>query len=148
MNDAAGACALHAPSSPAPPERCAAGAYAGLDRAECRKRLWADLKEQGLAIKEEPHTLRVPRSQRGGEVRPAAAGGGARCAHAQQIIEPLVSEQWFIRMETLAAPGAGRHRALQLLVSPAPAPPQLWPRWRAASCASCPRASSVCMAAG
>jgi len=40
-----------------------------MDRAECRKRLWADLKAQGLAIKEEPHTLRVPRSQRGGEVR-------------------------------------------------------------------------------
>jgi valyl-tRNA synthetase len=47
------------------------------------------MKSAGLVLKEEPHTLRVPRSQRGGEV-----------------IEPLVSEQWFVKMETLAAPGA------------------------------------------
>lgn len=42
---------------------------------------------QGLVIKEEPYTLRVPRSQRGGE-----------------IVEPLVREQWFVRMEPLAKP--------------------------------------------
>lgn len=41
----------------------------GLDRFEARKRLWADLEETGLAVKKEPHTLRVPRSQRGGEVK-------------------------------------------------------------------------------
>lgn len=41
----------------------------GLDRFEARKKLWADLEETGLAVKKEPHTLRVPRSQRGGEVR-------------------------------------------------------------------------------
>ena len=50
--------------------------------------LQQDMKSAGLVLKEEPHTLRVPRSQRGGEV-----------------IEPLVSEQWFVKMETLAAPG-------------------------------------------
>jgi valyl-tRNA synthetase len=49
------------------------------------------MKAAGLVLKEEPHTLRVPRSQRGGEV-----------------IEPLVSEQWFVKMETLAAPGEPR----------------------------------------
>ena len=65
----------------------AAGPYQGLDRGECRKRLWADLTTAGLAMREEPHTLRVPRSQRGGEV-----------------IEPLVSEQWFVRTPSLAAP--------------------------------------------
>ncbi|KAF5957919.1 hypothetical protein HYC85_005144 [Camellia sinensis] len=57
----------------------------GLDRFEARKKLWADLEETGLAVKKEPHTLRVPRSQRGGE-----------------IIEPLVSKQWFVTMEPLA----------------------------------------------
>ncbi|XP_047333712.1 valine--tRNA ligase, chloroplastic/mitochondrial 2 isoform X2 [Impatiens glandulifera] len=62
-----------------------AGIYSGLDRFEARKKLWADLEETGLAVKKEPHTLRVPRSQRGGE-----------------IIEPLVSKQWFVTMETLA----------------------------------------------
>jgi hypothetical protein len=41
----------------------------GLDRFEARKKLWAELEETGLAVKKEPHTLRVPRSQRGGEVR-------------------------------------------------------------------------------
>lgn len=41
----------------------------GLDRFEARKKLWAELEETGLAVKQEAHTLRVPRSQRGGEVR-------------------------------------------------------------------------------
>ncbi|KAL3568380.1 hypothetical protein D5086_031031 [Populus alba] len=62
-----------------------AGLYSGLDRFEARKKLWSELEETGLAIKKEPHTLRVPRSQRGGE-----------------IIEPLVSKQWFVTMEPLA----------------------------------------------
>ncbi|XP_050227421.1 valine--tRNA ligase, chloroplastic/mitochondrial 2 isoform X2 [Mercurialis annua] len=62
-----------------------AGLYGGLDRFEARKKLWEDLEETGLAVKKEPHTLRVPRSQRGGEV-----------------IEPLVSKQWFVTMEPLA----------------------------------------------
>ena len=80
----------------------AAGPYAGLDRAECRTRLWADLRAQGLAIREEPHTLRVPRSQRGGEV-----------------IEPLVSEQWFVRMATLAEPALRALDDGQLRIIPA-----------------------------
>ncbi|KAI4301021.1 hypothetical protein L6164_034340 [Bauhinia variegata] len=62
-----------------------AGLYSGLDRFEARKKLWAELEETGLTVKKEPHTLRVPRSQRGGEV-----------------IEPLVSKQWFVTMEPLA----------------------------------------------
>ncbi|KAM7280463.1 hypothetical protein ACFE04_007597 [Oxalis oulophora] len=62
-----------------------AGLFCGLDRFEVRKKLWADLEETGLAVKKEPHTSRVPRSQRGGE-----------------IIEPLVSKQWFVTMEPLA----------------------------------------------
>ncbi|KAK3218446.1 hypothetical protein Dsin_012416 [Dipteronia sinensis] len=62
-----------------------AGLFCGLDRFEARKKLWSDLEETGLGVKKEPHTLRVPRSQRGGEV-----------------IEPLVSKQWFVTMEPLA----------------------------------------------
>ncbi|KAL6494404.1 hypothetical protein OROGR_031204 [Orobanche gracilis] len=62
-----------------------AGLYCGLDRFEARKKLWSALEETGLAVKKETHTLRVPRSQRGGE-----------------IIEPLVSKQWFVTMEPLA----------------------------------------------
>lgn len=43
--------------------------FSGLDRFEAREKLWSELEETGLAVKKEPHTLRVPRSQRGGEVR-------------------------------------------------------------------------------
>jgi valyl-tRNA synthetase len=65
-----------------------AGPYAGLPREEARARLWADMKETGLAIKEVPHELNVPRSQRGGE-----------------IVEPMISTQWFVKMESLARAG-------------------------------------------
>ncbi|MFZ0549083.1 MAG: valine--tRNA ligase [Candidatus Promineifilaceae bacterium] len=63
----------------------AAGPYAGLDRAECRQKLWADMEAAGLTIKKQDHTLNVPRSQRGGE-----------------IIEPMVSKQWFVDAEPMA----------------------------------------------
>jgi len=45
-----------------------AGLYSGMDRFEAREKLWSDLVETNLAVKKEPYTLRVPRSQRGGEV--------------------------------------------------------------------------------
>jgi valyl-tRNA synthetase len=47
--------------------------------------LWADMGAAGLLLKEEPYTLNVPRSQRGGE-----------------IIEPMVSTQWFVAIKPLA----------------------------------------------
>ena len=62
-----------------------AGKYAGLDRFKARKAIWEDMTEAGLVLKEEPYLMNVPRSQRGGE-----------------IIEPLVSTQWFVRMGSLA----------------------------------------------
>ena len=61
------------------------GAYQGLEREECRKKLWTDMKVHGMVIKEEPYTLNVPRSQRGGE-----------------IIEPMISEQWFVKIDSMA----------------------------------------------
>jgi len=61
------------------------GPYAGQDRFEARANLWGDMKSAGLVLKEEDYTLNVPRSQRGGE-----------------IIEPMVSTQWFVRMDSLA----------------------------------------------
>jgi len=59
--------------------------YQGLDRAVCRKKLWADLEEKGLALKTEDHQQRVPLSQRSGEV-----------------IEPMLSDQWFVNTEDMA----------------------------------------------
>lgn len=61
------------------------GPYAGQDRFEARKNIWADMQAGGLVIKEEPYTISVPRSQRGGE-----------------IIEPMISTQWFVHMKPLA----------------------------------------------
>ncbi|HEX9018740.1 MAG TPA: valine--tRNA ligase, partial [Anaerolineaceae bacterium] len=61
------------------------GPYAGMDRFEARKQLWENMRSAGLVIKEEPYLLNVPRSQRGGE-----------------IIEPMVSTQWFVKMKPLA----------------------------------------------
>ena len=63
-----------------------AGPYENLDRFDCREKLWRDMEEDGLVIKVDPHTQRVPRSQRGGE-----------------IIEPLVSSQWFVKTEGMGA---------------------------------------------
>ena len=62
-----------------------AGPYQGLDRFECRQKLWADMAVAGLTLEEKPHRSQVPRSQRGGEV-----------------IEPLVSTQWFVKIKPLA----------------------------------------------
>jgi valyl-tRNA synthetase len=61
------------------------GPYQGMDRFECRKKLWEDMRERGLVIKEEPYKMTVPRSQRGGE-----------------LIEPIISTQWFIKIKPLA----------------------------------------------
>jgi len=61
------------------------GPYRGLDRFEARKKLWADMEAAGLTLKTEAYTLNVPRSQRGGE-----------------IVEPMVSEQWFVTIKPLA----------------------------------------------
>ena len=63
-------------------------AYAGLDRFEARKRVLADLKQQGLLVSEKPYKLRVPRSGRTGE-----------------IVEPMLTDQWFVKMEGLARSG-------------------------------------------
>lgn len=79
----------------------AAGPYANVERFAARKRLWADMAEQGLTIKAIPHQLNVPRSQRGGEV-----------------IEPLVSTQWFVKMEELAKAGLEAVRAGHIRIVP------------------------------
>ncbi|MCB0102412.1 MAG: valine--tRNA ligase [Anaerolineales bacterium] len=64
------------------------GKYQGLDRFEARKQLWAEMKEAGLVIKTEPYRTTIPRSQRGGE-----------------IVEPMISEQWFVKIEGMANAG-------------------------------------------
>jgi valyl-tRNA synthetase len=63
-------------------------AYRGLDRFDARKRIVADLTSQGLLVSEKPHRLRVPRSGRTGV-----------------IVEPMLTDQWFVKMDDLAARG-------------------------------------------
>ncbi|MBI1942424.1 MAG: valine--tRNA ligase [Betaproteobacteria bacterium] len=63
-------------------------AYAGLDRFEARDRVLADLRKQGLLVSEKPYKLRVPRSGRTGVV-----------------VEPMLTDQWFVKMEGLAKAG-------------------------------------------
>jgi valyl-tRNA synthetase len=77
------------------------GPYEGQDRFECRKNLWEDMRSKGLVIKEENYTLNVPRAQRGGE-----------------IIEPMISTQWFLRMETLAQPALEAVRSGKIQIVP------------------------------
>ncbi len=62
-----------------------AGTYAELDRREVRKRVVTDLEAAGLLVKVEPHQNRVGLSDR-----------------SKTPIEPYLSDQWFVRMDTLA----------------------------------------------
>ncbi len=64
-----------------------AGPYQGMDRYACRAQLLRDLEAQGLLEKVEDHTH--------------AVGHCYRCA---TVVEPYLSEQWFVRMQDLAAP--------------------------------------------
>jgi valyl-tRNA synthetase len=59
--------------------------YRGLDRFEARKRILAELQEQGLLVSEKPHKLKVPRSGRTGV-----------------IVEPMLTDQWFVKTDGLA----------------------------------------------
>nr|HPJ21544.1 valine--tRNA ligase [Clostridia bacterium] len=64
-----------------------AGRFAGLDRYEARKKIVAELEQSGLLIKTDRHVHNV----------------GA-CYRCDTVIEPLVSLQWFVKMEGLAKP--------------------------------------------
>jgi valyl-tRNA synthetase len=77
------------------------GKYQGQDRYDARKNLWADMKKAGLVIKEEPYRTTIPRSQRGGE-----------------IVEPMISEQWFVKMESLAKAGLDAVRDGRIKIVP------------------------------
>ncbi|MFO1466452.1 MAG: valine--tRNA ligase [Steroidobacteraceae bacterium] len=62
-------------------------AYRGLDRFEARKRILEDLGAQGLLARTEDHKLTVPRGDRTGVV-----------------LEPLLTDQWFVKIQPLADP--------------------------------------------
>ena len=62
-----------------------AGAYAGLDRYEARKRVLADLQEQGFLVAEKDYALSL-----------------GKCDRCGTVVEPRLSEQWFIKIQPLA----------------------------------------------
>ena len=64
-----------------------AGKYEGMDRYACRKELIADLDAAGLLIKTVPHSHNV-----------------GSCYRCKTTVEPITSNQWFVKMEPLAAP--------------------------------------------
>ncbi len=61
--------------------------YRGLDRYEARKRIVADLEEQGLLVKVEPKRIMMPYGDRSGVV-----------------VEPMLTDQWFVDAAKLAGP--------------------------------------------
>ncbi|MHB8252577.1 MAG: valine--tRNA ligase [Acidiferrobacter sp.] len=61
--------------------------YHGLSREEARRRILADLEAGGLLVQTEPHKLKVPRGER-----------------TNAIIEPWLTDQWYVRTEALARP--------------------------------------------
>ncbi|MCH9699182.1 MAG: valine--tRNA ligase [Gammaproteobacteria bacterium] len=65
----------------------APAAYQGMDRFVARKQILTDLETAGLLEKTENHTLQIPKGDRSGAV-----------------IEPLLTDQWFVKIEPLAKP--------------------------------------------
>lgn len=63
----------------------AAGAYAGLDRYEARRKVVEDLEKKGLLAGVEPHSHNV-----------------GHCQRCDTVVEPLVSTQWFVKVQPLA----------------------------------------------
>jgi valyl-tRNA synthetase len=66
----------------------APAAYRGLDRFEARKRVVADLQALGLLVETKKHRLMVP-----------------RCARTGQVVEPMLTHQWFVAVNKPGADG-------------------------------------------
>ncbi len=64
-----------------------AGKYNGMDRYACRKALVADLEAEGYLLSVEPHSHNV-----------------GTCYRCHNTVEPMTSDQWFVKMEPLAKP--------------------------------------------
>lgn len=65
----------------------APAAYQGMDRFIARERIIEDLDKAGFLVKTEPHKLKIPRGEK-----------------SNVVIEPLLTEQWYVKTKPLAAP--------------------------------------------
>ncbi len=79
----------------------ASEAYRGLDRFEARERILEDLEARGFLVEIEDHLHAV-----------------GHCYRCDTIIEPWLSEQWFVRMRPLADPGLAAYREGRLRFHP------------------------------
>ncbi len=80
----------------AAPER-----FQGLDRLEARRQVVAEFEAAGFLVREEPHRHAV-----------------GHCYRCGTVIEPRLSEQWFVKMEPLARPALARYRDGTLQFTP------------------------------
>ncbi len=78
-----------------------AGPYAGMDRFDARKKIVADLEAQGFLEKVDEYRL-----------------AAAQCYRCQTVVEPLVSEQWFLKVGPMAARAAQATRQGQVKIFP------------------------------
>ena len=76
--------------------------YMGMDREVCRKETVKDLEEAGLLVKEEKYNNAV-----------------STCYRCHSAIEPFMSEQWFVKMDKLAAPAIAAAESGELQFHPA-----------------------------
>ncbi len=72
-----------------------------MDRYECRKAWVRDLEEAGYLVKTEEKVIPV-----------------GECYRCHTVIEPMLSDQWFVAMEKLAKPAIKPQRAANLLTFP------------------------------
>lgn len=78
-----------------------AGVYVGLDRYEARKHVLADLASLGRIEKQEAYTIPI-----------------GHCERCDTVIEPLISEQWFVKMTSLATPALNAVKYGQIQILP------------------------------
>jgi valyl-tRNA synthetase len=78
-----------------------AGPYAGQDRYEARQNLLAELQRQGLIVKIEDYVVPL-----------------GLCQRCDTAVEPLISKQWFVKMQPLATPAIGAVKYGQLKIVP------------------------------
>lgn len=73
------------------------GIYEGLDRYDARKKIVEDLKEKGYLVEVKDHDHAV-----------------GHCERCSTVVEPLISKQWFVKMEPLAKPALEAYEKGQL----------------------------------
>ncbi|HEX8814228.1 MAG TPA: valine--tRNA ligase [Terriglobales bacterium] len=88
-----------------------AGPYAGMDRYAARKRVLEDLRLQGLLVGEKEHTLAL-----------------GKCDRCGTVVEPRLSEQWFVKIEPLAKVAIAAVRNGEITIAPENYQ-QIWLNW-------------------